>query len=117
MAAFVHVLLVGLLCLLSSMAKESLPKVQVYSHSPGEYGKPNTIICHVSNFHPPEIVIELLKDGNVMPKTNQTDLAFEENWHYHLTRFGPFTPNRGEQYACRVTHIGNSKTYYWEADM
>ncbi|KAB5567802.1 hypothetical protein PHYPO_G00237040 [Pangasianodon hypophthalmus] len=46
----------------SAFAKESSPKIQVYSRNPGEYGKENTLICHVSDFHPPDIEIKLLKN-------------------------------------------------------
>ncbi|GAA6224533.1 beta-2-microglobulin-like [Lates japonicus] len=118
MRPLVCALLLGLLCLLDpSTAKESAPKVQVYSRGPGEYGKTNTIICHVSGFHPPEIRIELLRNGEEIPKATQSDLAFEENWHYHLTRHVPFTPKEGEVFTCRVTHMGKSKDYQWEPDM
>ncbi|KAM8739830.1 beta-2-microglobulin-like [Acanthopagrus schlegelii] len=118
MTAFGFAVVVGLLCLQScSMARESPPKVQVYSRAPGEFGKANTLICHVSGFHPPEITIELLKNGEEMLGAKQTDLAFEENWHYHLSRHTPFTPGKEEEYACRVTHMGTSKMFIWEADM
>ncbi|GLD48045.1 beta-2-microglobulin-like protein [Lates japonicus] len=53
MRPLVCALLLGLLCLLDpSTAKESAPKVQVYSRGPGEYGKTNTIICHTRALHP-----------------------------------------------------------------
>ncbi|CAK6949441.1 beta-2-microglobulin-like [Scomber scombrus] len=112
-------LAVALLCLLSvSWAKESEPKVQVYSRSPGEFGKENTLICHVSGFHPPEIRIDLLKNGVEIPNSKQTDLAFEENWHYHLTKHVTFTPNKGDHFSCRVTHMQKvPKTYIWDPDM
>lgn len=31
------------------------PKVQVYTQTPG-WGKSNVLLCHVSDFHPPEIM-------------------------------------------------------------
>ncbi|KAF4070482.1 hypothetical protein AMELA_G00285900 [Ameiurus melas] len=64
----------------SAFAKESPPKTQVYSRNPGEFGKENTLICHVSDFHPPDITIDLLKNGAVIPGAKQTDLAFEKGW-------------------------------------
>ncbi|WP_205684497.1 hypothetical protein, partial [Acinetobacter baumannii] len=48
-------------------AKYSPPKTQVYSRNPGEYGKENVLICHVSDFHPPDITITLLKNGVEIP--------------------------------------------------
>ncbi|XP_076577827.1 beta-2-microglobulin-like [Chaetodon auriga] len=100
-----------------SVALNSPPKVQVYSREPGEFGKANSLICHVSGFHPPEINIEVLKNGQVMSGARQTDLAFEDDWHYHLTKSVPFTPSSEDKFACKVTHMGITKTYVWESDM
>ncbi|XP_037549983.1 beta-2-microglobulin [Nematolebias whitei] len=112
------VIVAVLLCLSNfSSATKASPKVQVYSRNPGEFGKANVLICHVSGFHPPEIRIELLKNDVEIPGSNQTDLAFEENWHYHLTRHVPFTPKEGDRFKCRVTHVDDTKIYEWEPDM
>lgn len=116
MKAIVFAVFVGLFCLIDA-TKQISPKVQVYSRSPGFYGKPNMLLCHVSDFYPPEITIELLKGDNVLPGGKQTDLAFEENWSYHLTKHVPFTPNSGEHYSCRVTHLGRTQRFEWEPDM
>ncbi|XP_056223113.1 beta-2-microglobulin [Seriola aureovittata] len=102
---------------LSVDAKVSPPKVQVYSRNPGEYGAKNTLICHVSNFHPPDISIELMKDGVELPDAKQTDLAFKQDWHFHLTKNVEFTPNGGQKYSCRVTHSGKVNEYAWEPNM
>lgn len=103
--------------LLTVMAKQSLPKVQVYSRNPGMYGKENVLICHVSGFQPPEITIELQKNNVVIPHAKQTDLAFEDSWQFHLTKSVPFNPQSGEEYKCVVTHLGKPKTFIWEADV
>ncbi|KAM6896791.1 beta-2-microglobulin-like [Lycodopsis pacificus] len=116
MNTFVCAVLVGLLCLPPSQAKPSPPKVQVYSRLPGEFEMKNTLICHVTGFHPPEINIELLRNSQAMAGAHQTDLAFEKDWHYHLTKHVTFTPQKGQAFACNVTHMGISKSYTWEAD-
>ncbi|XP_008277005.1 beta-2-microglobulin [Stegastes partitus] len=105
----------ALYCLVDS--KHTPPKVQVYSRNPGQFGNENTLICHVSNFHPPDITIELLKNGAELPDATQTDLAFKHDWHFHLTKSAPFTPAEGTKYTCRVTHGGVSKDYEWEPKM
>uniref|UniRef100_H2MAU9 Beta-2-microglobulin n=1 Tax=Oryzias latipes TaxID=8090 RepID=H2MAU9_ORYLA len=89
------------------------PTVQVYSRDPGQYGKENTLICHVSNFHPPDITIRLMEDDQELPEAKQTDLAFKQNWHFHLTKSAPFTPKQGARYTCKVTHSGLAKDYTW----
>lgn len=91
----------------------AFPEVQVYTHTPGELGKANMLLCHASSFHPPKISIELLKNGHSLSGSLQTDLAFEENWQYYLTKYVSFIPTKGEDYSCRVTHMGESKTYIW----
>ncbi|XP_071773362.2 beta-2-microglobulin isoform X2 [Centroberyx gerrardi] len=107
-----------LFCILGTlMAKESPPQVQVYSRNPGDFKKENTLICHVTNFHPPDITINLLKNGMEIPNAYQTDLAFGENWHYHLTKSVAFIPQSGEKFTCKVTHMGNPMFYSWEPDM
>ncbi|XP_003455684.1 beta-2-microglobulin [Oreochromis niloticus] len=98
-------------------AKYSPPKTQVYSRNPGEYGKENVLICHVSNFHPPDITITLLKNGVEIPGAKQTDLVFNQDWHFHLTKHVAFTPKEGENYACKVTHGQDTKTFGWESNM
>uniref|UniRef100_A0A8C6NJF7 Beta-2-microglobulin n=1 Tax=Nothobranchius furzeri TaxID=105023 RepID=A0A8C6NJF7_NOTFU len=93
------------------------PQVQVYSRDPGEFGNDNVLICHVSNFHPPDITIEILKDEEVIPGAVQTDLTFKQDWHFHLTKSVEFKPSSGEKYKCRVTHGTNRKDYIWEPNM
>ncbi|XP_026182372.1 beta-2-microglobulin-like [Mastacembelus armatus] len=98
-------------------SKSSPPKVQVYSQKPGEFGAKNTLICHVTNFHPPDITITLLKNGVEIPGATQTDLAFESNWHFHLTKHVDFTPEKDEKFSCKVTHGQSTNTYAWEPNM
>ncbi|KAM4614881.1 beta-2-microglobulin-like isoform 1-T1 [Polymixia lowei] len=107
-----------LFCVIGTiMAKDSLPKVEVYSRTPGFPGKPNTLICHVSQFYPPVISIELLKNGVEIPGSKQTDLAFEQNWQFHLTKNVAFTPASSDTFTCRVTHLGKSNSHTWVSDM
>ncbi|XP_056280802.1 beta-2-microglobulin-like [Pseudoliparis swirei] len=116
MKTCVCAILVCLLCLPASRAKSSAPAVQVYSRRPGDV-KDNTLVCHVTGFYPPDIRIELTQNKREMPGAQQTDLAFEENWHYHLIKHVPFTPHKEDTYACNVTHMGRSSIYTWEPDM
>lgn len=96
-----------------SMLTLAPPKVLVYSHNPGEFENENILICHVSGFHPPDITIQLMKDEVEIKGANQTDLAFKQNWHFHLTKTVAFTPSRGQKYSCKVTHGMTVKDYAW----
>ncbi|XP_077400327.1 beta-2-microglobulin-like [Vanacampus margaritifer] len=94
------------------------PTVQVYSSGPGKFGKQNTLICHVSKFHPPDIIIKLFKNGEEIVNAIETDLSFEKDWHFHLTKHIEFTPTRDDKYICRVTHASRSPNNIdWEPNM
>uniref|UniRef100_A0A4X1VG61 Beta-2-microglobulin n=1 Tax=Sus scrofa TaxID=9823 RepID=A0A4X1VG61_PIG len=80
------------------------PKVQVYSRHPAENGKPNYLNCYVSGFHPPQIEIDLLKNGEKM-NAEQSDLSFSKDWSFYLLVHTEFTPNAVDQYSCRVKHV------------
>ncbi|XP_054608783.1 beta-2-microglobulin [Dunckerocampus dactyliophorus] len=99
-------------------SKFSPPKVQVYSHKPAQFGEQNTVICHVSEFHPPDINIQLFKNGVEITEAVQTDLSFKKNWHFHLTKHIDITPMEGDKYICKVIHAtGPAKDYDWEPNM
>ncbi|XP_063072993.1 beta-2-microglobulin-like, partial [Engraulis encrasicolus] len=102
-----------------SLRSSAPPKVQVYSRNPGKLDDPNanTLICHVSGFHPPDITITLLKNGQEIQGAKQTDLAFESGWQFHLTKHVAFQPKTGDKYICKVRHMKEEKDYSWEPDM
>ncbi|XP_022422634.2 beta-2-microglobulin-like, partial [Delphinapterus leucas] len=93
------------------------PKVQVYSRHPAENGKPNYLNCYVSGFHPPQIEIELLKNGEKMA-VEQSDLSFSKDWSFYLLVHAEFTPNAVDQYSCRVKHVTlrEPKRVKWDRD-
>ena len=67
----------------------------------------------MSNFHPPDISIQLMKNDMEIPDAKQTDLAFKDNWQFHLTKNVAFTPEEGDKYSCKVTHGDSKKDYAW----
>uniref|UniRef100_A0A4X1V9R5 Beta-2-microglobulin n=1 Tax=Sus scrofa TaxID=9823 RepID=A0A4X1V9R5_PIG len=93
------------------------PKVQVYSRHPAENGKPNYLNCYVSGFHPPQIEIDLLKNGEKM-NAEQSDLSFSKDWSFYLLVHTEFTPNAVDQYSCRVKHVtlDKPKIVKWDRD-
>lgn len=80
------------------------PQVQVYTRHPAENGKSNFLNCYVSQFHPPQIEIELLKNGKKIENTELSDLSFNKDWTFYLLAHTEFVPNANDKYACRVTH-------------
>ncbi|KAL1786044.1 beta-2-microglobulin [Sigmodon hispidus] len=80
-------MLVSLACL---DAIERPPQVQVYTRHPPENGKTNFLNCYVSQFHPPHIEIELLKNGKKIEKVEMSDLSFK--FHMSLSRSPRLSP-------------------------
>ncbi|KAM8883410.1 beta-2-microglobulin-like isoform 1-T1 [Synchiropus picturatus] len=116
MKTFLAAVLFFDLCLVCLSTIRQDPMVQVYSRNPGRMDEDNVLICHVSNFHPPEITINLLKNGEVISEAEQSDLSFEDNWQYHLIKHATFTPTSSDKFACRVTHEKKTKEHSWEPD-
>ncbi|XP_034529878.1 beta-2-microglobulin-like [Notolabrus celidotus] len=117
MKSVICALLLCVLCHTMRSQAEKSPMVNVYSQDRGLWGQKNVLICHVSNIAPPpEISLELLKNGQVIPETHQADLAFDGDWYYYLTKHVSFTPVKGERYTCKVTHKGKINFYEWEPD-
>uniref|UniRef100_A0A8C0WWK9 Beta-2-microglobulin n=1 Tax=Castor canadensis TaxID=51338 RepID=A0A8C0WWK9_CASCN len=109
--------LLALLFLTSTDAIQRTPKIQVYSRHPAENGKPNFLNCYVSGFHPPQIQIDLLQNGEKIEKVEQTDLSFSKDWSFYLLAHTEFVPNDKDEYACRVTHVtAESCSVKWDRD-
>lgn len=104
MALPVALVLLGLLSLSGLDAIQRSPKVQVYSRHPAENGKPNFLNCFVSGFHPPQIDIQLLKNGDKM-KVEMSDLSFNKDWSFYLLVHANFTPSATDEYSCVVSHV------------
>ncbi|XP_007533972.1 beta-2-microglobulin-like [Erinaceus europaeus] len=115
-----HLRTVALDLLLSLAILEAVqcsPRVQVYLRHPVENGKLNYLNCYVSGFHPPQIEIELLKNGEKMT-SEQSDLSFSKDWPFYLLVHSSFTPNGKDKYACHVTHetLSTPLTIEWDPD-
>lgn len=108
-----------LVSLVGLYAIESTPQIQVYTRHPPEDGKPNFLNCYVSKFHPPQIEIELLKNGEKINKVEQSDLAFSKDWTFYTLVHTEITPNSYDTYACRVKHttLPEPKTVTWDRNM
>ncbi|XP_012622154.1 beta-2-microglobulin [Microcebus murinus] len=111
--------LLALLSLPALDAVERSPKVQVYSRHPAEDGKPNFLNCYVSGFHPPQIEIELLKNGKKMENVEQSDLSFSNDWSFNTLVHTDFIPNSKDELACRVNHttLHKPQVVVWDRNL
>ncbi|CAH6787979.1 beta-2-microglobulin [Phodopus roborovskii] len=114
--AVVFLMLASLVCL---DAIQRTPQIQIYTRHPPEDGKANFLNCYVSQFHPPHIEIELLKNGKKMDKVELSDLSFNKDWSFYLLAHTEFVPTATDKYACRVSHVTlkEPKVVTWERDM
>ncbi|XP_069591126.1 beta-2-microglobulin-like [Ranitomeya imitator] len=103
------------LCLSLALADIKSPTVNIYSQTPVEFGKKNTLICHTSGFHPPRIDILLKKNGVPLADCTASDMSFGQDWTYYMTKHIEFTPESGDNWECEVTHNeGKPLTYRLE---
>ncbi|XP_062968188.1 beta-2-microglobulin-like [Cynocephalus volans] len=118
MSRYVVLTVLALLSLPGLDCEPRSPKIQVYSRHPAENGKPNFLNCYVSGFHPPQIQIDLLKNGVKIEKVEQSDLSFSKDWSFYLLVHTDFTPIEKDEYACRVKHetLLDPKTVKWDRD-
>nr|Q864T6.1 RecName: Full=Beta-2-microglobulin; Flags: Precursor [Tachyglossus aculeatus aculeatus]AAM98338.1 beta(2) microglobulin [Tachyglossus aculeatus] len=111
------IVVIGLLCCVSWVeAITSSPKIQVYTRSPAENGKHNHLNCYVSSFHPPQITIRLLRNGEEMPNVERSDLSFSNDWTFHRLVHTGFVPNDKDVFECEVTHNSVTKSVKWDRD-
>ncbi|NWI70204.1 B2MG protein, partial [Todus mexicanus] len=111
----VLLVLLALVALVGLGSADEAPKVEVYSRKHGSTGQGNVLNCFVSGFHPPKIDITLLKNGQPMPDTQQTDMSFNDKWFFQRLVYAPFSPQSGDIYTCRVVHSAfkEPQIYRW----
>lgn len=78
--------------------------MEVYSRTVSVPGQENTLTCFVRGFHPPQIDITLLENGEPMSGVQYADMSFDDKWFFQRLVYVPFTPKKGSTYVCRVDH-------------
>ncbi|KAK6469551.1 H-2 class II histocompatibility antigen [Huso huso] len=96
------------------------PRVTLYPENDLELGKPNTLICFITGFHPAAIKVTWTK--NTLPVTEGVTLTqYYSNKDFTLQMFSylSFTPELGDVYSCQVQHsaLPETLTTFWEPDV
>nr|QER90621.1 MHC class II alpha antigen [Acipenser dabryanus] len=96
------------------------PRVTLFHENDLELGKPNTLICFITDFHPAAIKVTWTK--NTLPVTEGVTLTqYYPNKDFTLNMFSylSFTPELGDVYSCQVQHSALSETLttFWEPDV
>ncbi|MGH0136767.1 UNVERIFIED_CONTAM: hypothetical protein FKN15_070940 [Acipenser sinensis] len=92
------------------------PRVTLYPEKDLELGKPNTLICFITDFHPAAIKVTWTK--NTLPVTEGVSLTqYYSNKDFTLKMFSylSFTPELGDVYSCQVQHsaLPETLTTFW----
>ncbi|XP_030053121.1 HLA class II histocompatibility antigen, DM alpha chain isoform X2 [Microcaecilia unicolor] len=93
-----------------------IPKARVYTRSPLQLGKPNTLICYVSNFFPPTLNITWTKNSDlVWSGVNTTNAYPTHDLGFYMFSYLDIIPASDDIYGCHVAQEGEVYTTitYW----
>ncbi|XP_068105444.1 class II histocompatibility antigen, M alpha chain [Hyperolius riggenbachi] len=94
-------------------------QVSVFTAQPLHIGKPNTLICSISDVFPPALTITWRKDGKILSTELNTN-AYLSMYDQSFQAFSYLnvTPAYDVVYSCNVQVAGDSKTIvgYWVPD-
>uniref|UniRef100_A0A6Q2XL88 Ig-like domain-containing protein n=2 Tax=Esox lucius TaxID=8010 RepID=A0A6Q2XL88_ESOLU len=95
------------------------PHSSIYHRDDVILGLENTLICHVSGFHPPPVRIRWTRNNqNVTEGIRISNPYPNQDFSYSQFSSLTFTPEEGDIYSCTVDHKGISEpqTRIWEPE-
>ncbi|XP_067305595.1 RLA class II histocompatibility antigen, DP alpha-1 chain [Pseudorasbora parva] len=97
------------------------PNTLLYTKSDVKPGVENTLICSVTNFHPPPVNILWTRNGEPVSEeeVSQTQYYSNQDFSFRVFSYLDFSPERGDIYGCTVRHRGQPEdiTRFWEVDL
>lgn len=92
-----------------------IPIVNVFTMTPLEFGKPNTLICHVSNLFPPALTFKWMHDFSPVEGAGPTIVSAVDGLSFQAFSYLNITPASSDIYSCVVTHEIDDYTgiAYW----
>lgn len=96
------------------------PTALLYPKQKMELGVPNTLICFVNDFHPPEVEITWTRNGQPVDQSEvgQTQYYSNSDFSFRISSYLNFTPDEGDIFSCSVDHISLQMPLgkFWEVD-
>ncbi|XP_044530128.1 HLA class II histocompatibility antigen, DM alpha chain isoform X2 [Gracilinanus agilis] len=91
------------------------PVAEVFTQDPLEFGKPNTLICFVSNLFPPNIMVTWQHDGEPVEGSSPVFLSAVDGLGFQAFSYLNFTPSSTDIFSCIVSQEGNlfSTIAFW----
>ncbi|XP_074540391.1 H-2 class II histocompatibility antigen, A-U alpha chain-like [Halichoeres trimaculatus] len=87
------------------------PTSLIYSREEIEIDVPNTLICFITNFHPPTLDITWKRNGQPVDQSDvsQTQYYSNQDFSFHMASYLEFTPKVDDIYSCSVGHVSLSE--------
>ncbi|XP_031544231.2 HLA class II histocompatibility antigen, DM alpha chain isoform X1 [Vicugna pacos] len=92
-----------------------LPIPEVFTLKPLEFGKPNTLVCFVSNLFPPALTVNWQHQAAPVEGVGPTFVSAVDGLSFQAFSYLNFTPTPYDLFSCIVTHEIDSYTAiaYW----
>ncbi|XP_072497812.1 HLA class II histocompatibility antigen, DM alpha chain isoform X2 [Notamacropus eugenii] len=91
------------------------PVAEVFTLEPLEFGKPNTLICFVSNIFPPQITVTWQYKEVPVESSSPTFLSAIDGLGFQAFSYLNFTPTASDIFSCTVAREGElfSTIAFW----
>ncbi|XP_019490368.1 PREDICTED: HLA class II histocompatibility antigen, DM alpha chain [Hipposideros armiger] len=91
------------------------PVAEVFTLKPLEFGKPNTLVCYVSNLFPPALTVNWQYYSAPVEGAGPTFVSAVDGLSFQAFSYLNFTPAPSDLFTCTVTHEIDSYTAiaYW----
>ncbi|XP_007460872.1 PREDICTED: HLA class II histocompatibility antigen, DM alpha chain-like [Lipotes vexillifer] len=87
-----------------------LPIAEVFTLKPLEFGKPNTLVCFISNLFPPTLTVNWQHDSAPVEGARPTFVSAIDGLTFQAFSYLNFTPAPSDLFSCIVTHEIDSYT-------
>ncbi|XP_012646825.2 HLA class II histocompatibility antigen, DM alpha chain isoform X1 [Microcebus murinus] len=80
------------------------PVAEVFTMKPLEFGKPNTLVCFVSNLFPPTLTVSWQHGSAPVEGVGPTFVSAIDGLTFQAFSYLNFTPEPSDIFSCMVTH-------------
>ncbi|XP_021115701.1 HLA class II histocompatibility antigen, DM alpha chain isoform X2 [Heterocephalus glaber] len=80
------------------------PVPEVFTLKPLEFGKPNTLVCFVSNLFPPMLTVSWEHNSEPVEGVGPTFVSAVDGLSFQAFSYLNFTPEHSDVFSCMATH-------------
>ncbi|XP_012371170.2 HLA class II histocompatibility antigen, DM alpha chain [Octodon degus] len=91
------------------------PVPEVFTLKPLEFGKPNTLVCFISNLFPPMLTVDWQHNYDPVEGAGPTFVSAVGGLNFQAFSYLNFTPEPSDLFTCLATHgiDGYTAVAYW----